>query len=740
MNRFLETIVLHRKKLIPLILISAVLMFPIMIEYKDSDQYRFDLEKFICNGSYVENGVIVADADISDGSEVANSDAFWLTKGAYTIDILYKTSVNSHIDLTIDNDQFRQYDLDPANDSISISFVVSDPTNRAKIQVYSDSGSDLVIRDITMYADHRIYTDSVYHAVLLFIAVLLIAFFAIRSKPIKSFDDIPDAFYVIIAIISATFMFYLVDGGGQIFCIDTRAHMLRIEGIAEGLRDGQFPVVIAPNYFNKFGQLEFVYPNLFLYPFALLRLFGVSMTETYRSFMLFINILTGICTYYAGRSIFTRREVYLSVVFLYLLAPHRMDVMLDLGAAGGTGLAVAFLPLCISGFYFLLKNDKVCIRQLVIGMSGILNSHIVTLILATGFLLFMTVINVRRLIADKCKCFLMLCKAAGITLLLNLGFLVIFLGCYMSEWDKKRIQWSDYMSMAQDLKSVPRSPLIWLYVLAVVFATAVLIIMVKELSNDNRNYMTQLLIVAVLSIIASSNLIPWDTLFEKSGIVKDIFMYIQLPHRFFTIFEPVMIILAGMIASQLFEISRTNKITHAKMAAVVSSGVLVILFIISTYGMVRKYYRSDNLLLDQVRGNINTFYQLDYVPSEFDEESYVSDSAYIIGNEEDLEVLSYYKQGTHINLEYDNKSGDEAVYVVFPLTYYEGYDVRDEEGLPQEVFKSDNGRIMVRLEDGGTHQLSLRYQVKSVYTLLYVIMLAGWTVYIIYVVKKNRPL
>ena len=76
------------------------------------------------------------------------------------------------------------------------------------------------------------------------------------------------------------------------FGIDTRAHLLRLEGDMYGFLDGQFPVVISPNFLNENGELTFLYPSIFLYPFALMRILGASMPFVFRLMCVLINIFT----------------------------------------------------------------------------------------------------------------------------------------------------------------------------------------------------------------------------------------------------------------------------------------------------------------------------------------------------------------------------------------------------------------------------------------------------------------
>ncbi len=56
--------------------------------------------------------------------------------------------------------------------------------------------------------------------------------------------------------------------------------------------DGQFPVVIFPEALAGNGYLNSMYPYLFLYIPAFLRLFGVSLALSYKTLIFLANIAT----------------------------------------------------------------------------------------------------------------------------------------------------------------------------------------------------------------------------------------------------------------------------------------------------------------------------------------------------------------------------------------------------------------------------------------------------------------
>ena len=59
---------------------------------------------------------------------------------------------------------------------------------------------------------------------------------------------------------------------------DTHFHAARIMNLADGLRSGQLPVRVGGFSYNGYGAITSVfYPDLFLYPFALMLLAGASI-------------------------------------------------------------------------------------------------------------------------------------------------------------------------------------------------------------------------------------------------------------------------------------------------------------------------------------------------------------------------------------------------------------------------------------------------------------------------------
>jgi len=107
-------------------------------------------------------------------------------------------------------------------------------------------------------------------------------------------------------------------------------HLNRIEGIAAGLREGQFPVRIHSSTLLGYGYAapQF-YPEFFLYIPALLRNLGVSLAACVRVFELLINLAAASVCYMSAKAIFDSRRIALGASALYTLCSYRIPISMS---------------------------------------------------------------------------------------------------------------------------------------------------------------------------------------------------------------------------------------------------------------------------------------------------------------------------------------------------------------------------------------------------------------------------
>ena len=211
------------------------------------------------------------DVDFSAIKEVRDDDGtchlqlrgLSLRKGYYNIFVGYSTLGSARVEISLDNDTYMTEEL-PATpsgaDSRMYSFEIGTGTDRGRIDFTYPEGSKLSLAYITISSERPLYYDGlIFGALFLFLIPCVWLF-------VRLFEQSPRklSLTVMLALIIALMCPFLVQSGLHLG-IDTRAHIMRMEGVFYGLLDGQFPVVIYPEWNNSYGQPGVLYPNLFLY-------------------------------------------------------------------------------------------------------------------------------------------------------------------------------------------------------------------------------------------------------------------------------------------------------------------------------------------------------------------------------------------------------------------------------------------------------------------------------------------
>lgn len=220
---------------------------------------------------------------------------------------------------------------------------------------------------------------------------------------------------------------------------DLTFHLMRIEGLAEGLKQGQFPVKMQPVWLNDYGYpVSILYGDLFLYVPAVLRIIGFSLQASYKIYLVMIQIITAINTYLCCKEIAEDRKLGVVGCFLYVFATNRMT-NIYYRAAVGEYTALAFLPLVFLGLFYLLgekertrAEQKKVFFLLVMGYTFMLESHMLSFNIAIVFSILYCLFHFKKFLQN----FWFLVKTALITIGLNLGFLVP-MADYMISHDMK---------------------------------------------------------------------------------------------------------------------------------------------------------------------------------------------------------------------------------------------------------------------------------------------------------------
>lgn len=336
---------------------------------------------------------------------------------------------------------------------------------------------------------------------------------------------------------------------------DIDFHINRIAALANGLEAGHLFVPIQTEVNNGYGYASpLFYSQLFLYIPAVLYRCAVPMQMCYQIYGILINIVTCLIAYYSLNGIVKDRQIAATGAFIYVLSAYRIT-NLFVRAAVGEYTAMAFFPLVVYGFVrvYTTDEDKLGIRDyfpIVAGLSGLIESHVLSCELAAMFIAVVCLVNFRKTFAVKR--FFVLVKAAVLTFLVNAAFLIPFLdsmrmdirvnsapvnsiqvhGTYLQQvFGAFQISFGD--SRIGMNGEMPLSLGIALVLGVIVFAVCC---SMKTEWNVQKNSMFQVGLTCTaftaVCVILSLRFFPWDSLENMSRLLAKVLCIVQFPWRY----------------------------------------------------------------------------------------------------------------------------------------------------------------------------------------------------------------
>ena len=696
-----------------LVIIGALFVLVIMCNFflkadQNSKIYHFDLNAFdLKSAEYQQDSNAISLETRTDSDYCAVTPIFLLQKGKYDIHITYSSTIDSHVLVQGSNNCVFEISLPASNgktETITNSQMeLINGTDKGKIKFYLDAPGEFLLYDVYITSEKPLYSDNLFFMILmiLFVITLVLLFLIKKSKTyIKAHWLQISVFAIILLLINIPYFRGIIGFG-----IDTRAQLLRIEGMRAGLMEGQLPVIINPNYCNGYGELGALYPNLFLLIPGFLMLKGVTLITSYHFFMILINILTAFTMYYCAKSLSLSTKCSLFAMAAYLFEPTRLYIMLRSGNGAGRGIAMAFLPLVIVGIYHVMKGKKKSWLLLSIGMWGMFSSHILTTFLGVIYILVFVICHLKKfLLWDKIIDCL---KAVLLFILMSLGSIVPFFDFYFEDWNINALKWSDFYSFQAGWAEMINDPHYrGLTLLALIAVTVITFLYRKQISAQKDDFYKYLLFSCILLFLMTLKIFPWR-LFGKIAVIDSLLQIIQLGNRFHTLLSPMMALLFAWVwGFQSDGVQLHSRITIAALSAILVLGALL---------SYKEYYDCSVLMTNKICGDINSKPQEDYLPAGTLSEYYETDTGNY-SDYESIQSLDYIKAGTLVWYSY-TCSADNA-YVEFPLFYYKGYQSVNQNGEPLRIEKGAHNMVRVYLEKcSDAHALFLQYKVKTIYVL-----------------------
>ncbi len=651
------------------------------------------------------NGVLAVNGtDITDPEGIfAVTRSISLPAGSCHIEVDHENDEDAFIILK-DSESVYLREALPAGEERSV-FQISPgrEINNLNVELGYEGSGPVTIKHILFTRDFGLfYSDDLILGIFLCIGAVLLNFY-IKKKGVPS----PALVIAAAAITAASFPLL---SESFVYGHDTAFHMMRIEGIKDALLSGQFPAMIYPNAAYGHGYLGALYPSLFLYVPAVLRLLGISALNAYRTAFFLINVFSYITAYICGKRISGNVNGAVIAAVLYTLAPFRLtDIYFR--STLGESLALIFFPLVICGIYDLTVGGGKQWRMLFIGMTGLLESHLLSAVFIAAVCgVFFIFYNLAAIWEKELRPGLLsritgIIKAALASVAVNMAFFVPFF--YYRSQD---LQLDDTIRrfnparaaqpMYEIFSSIPRLltdkddaflrremiPTLGLIGMAGIFVTLLLIFSLRE--NIKERYFFLIAAAAEVFIVyMASDLFPWRTL-EKFPTLFNQLMLLEHPWRLFGV---VIALYPACIAVYL------TKDSKAKAHFISLSASLVILSLITVVPMTDIFFnnRSREFRIDT--GNTAYSYNVDYMPREF------KDMETLKGDQEPLaygeaSVSSREKKPAGISL-ICRRTGEGEAAVRVPLLYYKGYRAVDDKGRSLTLYETEPGDICVSLPE-----------------------------------------
>ena len=376
---------------------------------------------------------------------------------------------------------------------------------------------------------------------------------------------------------------------------DWSFHGQRAEQIFLNLKRGNFLTFIATDAFQHTGVGNFLfYPNVFLYPWAALRLFFKPVTAFYCWYGL-IMLMTFIIAYFSMKAFSKRRIAAMVFSLSYTLGSYHLCLST---AVFGEFIAASFLPLAFWAFYEVLFRDNSKWPWLGIGMSLIIYSHVLSVFITSEI---MFAIFIMKLIFDKVskKRFLSLSKAVGISVLLTLfitiPYLTDFIGKNVTSAQPGIIIVNTLMNVLETSfnNSVSTSGIGLVLILTAVFGSIWIL-------KSHSKTLTAIYVLGISLIIVSTGSFPWNVLSDTPlGMIQLTFRYLSYASMFLSV-------ILGLSVNDLYESETFDTTFKRGMVPVLT----ICIFMLSYVGFHHDSLNALKNSQSQFLKNTDTFNQL----------------------------------------------------------------------------------------------------------------------------------
>ena len=684
-----------------------------------------------CEADVVYGEKVCANTQNSAGGIFASTVPLELKRGSYLVYVNYHTdAAGNKISASATDIPAHSFQsnanrfIEPADGTTTLAFRINTPGEIVIHAEYCGTGS-FEISQLNIVETTDMAKQDFLYAV--FFCLLLMFGYYICTTTLSKKKTCLALSAIVLLSSYPLFMDFLLVGH------DIPFHLLRIDGIKEGLQNGTFPVKIYPMLVRDHGYAVGVfYGDILMYIPALLRSFGFTLQSSYQVFLFIINAATVFISYFCFKKLFQSNKWGLCASMLYTLSSYRLINVYTRGAVGEF-CAMIFLPILFLGFYniYTQKKNKFNWKLAIlpaIGLSGIIQTHTLSCIMVAIFILFTCILFIKKTLRPHT--FFTLLLTVGLTLFLNAGFLVPFADYYFtedfiinsSEWGRASVEnyglfFTQIFSMFFDSVGPTSSTSIGLVgdfgptlglTLSLGFFVCIYYLFTakkEEYRNSGFILIGFTFVCAALAIWMASYLFPWDAIANSGKLGASLALSLQFPWRFLsmaTLF--ITVCLCQVLKNMSEQTESKNALSFSSVAilllcisTVISSGWYYYSFLYS--GSPYRVYETYELPSYQI-------YTCEYLPldTELNEIVYKRYEA-----SSDIHIAYEELNGTTLTVQLQNFGSDG--YLEVPLIHYKGYAAVDTQtGTSLSITNGFNNCIRVEIPAGydGTMEVAFR--------------------------------
>ncbi|MBR1913982.1 MAG: glycosyltransferase family 39 protein [Lachnospiraceae bacterium] len=607
--------------------------------------------------------------DYSDSKAAYFTDDIALPAGDYGVTLEYEANKDTEIAMYLDNsdnaypatmnkdenEYFYELHLDDYNDIIHFGYSVENP-------------EDFTLKGVSVKSNKSLFRDYI----MLAFFFLMIAAFIYRTFISSNCLSVKkeERGWILLIVIGVLLSSLPLFSGTLFWGADDPAHVMRLEGIKDALMNRQFPVFVFPKNDSGYGLLGYMYPSLFMYIPALLRIMRVSIPTVMNSLYFVFNVITAVVAYYSAREIYEEKEPSYMFAVLYLLLPYRLVNIYNRADVGET-LGMCFLPMIIAGMYMCLDDEKRkdtyrAVAYITLGMTAIINSHVLSSALIVGFVVLYALIFIKRLInKDFAKILIgsLLC-----TILLNAGYIVPFVKLYtfglnISDMTHKvfsgRFAFADLISVHDFSTGSAWGGISLIGVLGIIIFIVGAIKGKKKNGGIKERFMVVSGIISLVLFLMVPSEFPWDIIL-KADALKKVTGVLQFAFRFMMLAAPLLVLVT---VYYIYEMKSDTKRQRAVVTAVILTAAVSVMPAICNEMRSEPYMQKRS-------GGASDIILREYWPQGVTDGVFNDD--FLFWSSENLVFEGYEKNGLRVDFDYYTLSGeDESIQP--PILYYPGY-------------------------------------------------------------------